>query len=189
MKLFQKIELAGEDVQTLTRSGRFYANNADGELVPADVHDGAVVKVGKPIDHDVWDGMKDLNVRELTTPTATNDLVAFVDYVGISKAKVMGVTYYVGDKVAGTYPIAGENTRIRIPMILDEFWLCDENFDAEPVVGNTYVVKPNDTVLTAGAKVAGELCVQIEDTKPLIEGMVNTGVMYRCTVVAAPALV
>lgn len=183
-KIFQKIALAGEDVQTLTRSGRFY----NGDEV-ADIHDGALVKVGGPVTHDAFAPIMDLNVRKLTAPTAVTDLVAFVDYVGISKADVMGVRYNVGDKIVGTYPHAGENTRIRIPMILDEFWLGEENFDAKPEVGKVYTVKPNDTVLTAGAKTAGQLCIEIVDTKPLTEGMVDTGVLYRCSVVAVPAMV
>lgn len=92
MKMFNKIALAGEDVQTYTRSGRFY----NGDEV-ADIHDGAVVKVGGPVDHEVYAGVKDLNVCKLTAPEAVTDLVAFVDYVGVSRARVMGVTYYVGD--------------------------------------------------------------------------------------------
>lgn len=90
--IFQKIALAGEDVQTLTRSGRYYEDDK-----VADIMDGRLVKVGGPIDHDVYTGMKDLNVRKLTKPEAVTDLIGIVDYVGISKADVMGVRYYVGD--------------------------------------------------------------------------------------------
>lgn len=185
MKIFQKILLAGEDVQTYTRSGMYY-----NEEVPADIHDGAVVAVGGPVDHEVYGpNVKDLNVRELTTPEADTDFVAFVDYVGVNKVDTMGVRYYVGDKVAGLYPHAGERTRIRIPVVLDEFWLGDENFDATPVVGQYYTVVAGNTVLgnASATKSTGKLCVKVEDTKPLTEGMVDTGTLYRCTVVAVPA--
>lgn len=93
MKIFQKIALAGEDVQTLTRSGMFF----NGENKPTDVEDGAVVVMGDPIDHAVYAGMKDLNVRKLTAPAKATDKVVLVDYVGVSKADVMGVRYHVGD--------------------------------------------------------------------------------------------
>ncbi len=93
MKMFNKIALAGEDVQTYTRSGRFYG--ADGN--PAEIFDGAVVAVGGPVDHEVYDNTKDLNVSKLTAPATVKDIVGIVDYVGINKADVMGVTYYVGD--------------------------------------------------------------------------------------------
>lgn len=92
MKIFQKIELAGEDVQSYTRSGMFFDND-----VVADVGDGAVVAVGGPVDHEIYTGMKDLNLRKLTTPQSAGDVVAFVDYVGINKVTTMGVQYFVGD--------------------------------------------------------------------------------------------
>ena len=41
--------------------------------------------------------MKDINTRKITAPKAVTDKVVFVDYVGVSQADVMGVTYRIGD--------------------------------------------------------------------------------------------
>lgn len=184
MKIFQKIALAGEDVQTFTRSGMFF--DADGN--PADVEDGAVAVLGDPIDHEVYNGIKDLNVRKLTAPEAATDKIVLVDYVGVSKADVMNVRYHVGDKVAGTYPHAGEYTRVRVPVMYDEFWLGSENFDTAPEVGQYATVAAGSTALTVvDAPVAGQFCVKIDDTKNLIMGTVNDSIMYRCFVVGLPA--
>ena len=49
MKIFQKIQMASEDVKSLLKTGVFYAN---GEV--AATHDGALVHVGDPVEHDFY---------------------------------------------------------------------------------------------------------------------------------------
>lgn len=93
MKIFQKILLAGEDVQSYTRSGRFY--DADDKV--AEVDDGAIVVMGDLDESAVYANTKDLNVRKLTAPAAVTDDVVIVDYVGTQSATVNGVVYKVGD--------------------------------------------------------------------------------------------
>lgn len=92
MQVFQKNLMASEDVKSYLGTG-VYKNS--GEF--AAIHDGAVVTVGALVDHDAYPNMKDVNTRELAQPTAITDKVVFVDYVGVSSAEVMGVTYRVGD--------------------------------------------------------------------------------------------
>lgn len=92
MYLFQKIIMASEDTQSYVRSGRFY----DGDEV-AEVQDGSFVVMGDSVEHEVYTGTPDLNVRKLTAPDAVTDNVVVVDYVGVSHADVVGVRYRVGD--------------------------------------------------------------------------------------------
>lgn len=185
MKIFQKIQMASEDVKSLLKTGVYYASGN-----PAQIHDGAVVVVGDPLDHELYASMKDLNNRKLTAPVATTDkMVGFVDYVGVSQANVMDVTYRIGDKTAGVMPVVGEPVRVRIPMIGDEFWLGADNFtegDAAVAVGKYAVAKANDTVLEVknDAPETEGICVKVEDVKDLVLGQINDSKMYRCRVVA-----
>lgn len=93
MKLFQKIQMASEDVKSYLHTGVFYDTGDD--LAPVD--DGACVVVGDLEDHDTYANVKDLNARKIKAPAATTDKVAIVDYVGVSQADVMGVVYRIGD--------------------------------------------------------------------------------------------
>lgn len=180
MKIFQKIQMASEDVKSLLKTGVFYA-----EGVEAVTHDGALVHIGDPVDHDLYSSMKDLNARKIEAVKAVDDkLMGFVDYVGVSQADVMGVTYRIGDKTAGVAPIAGERIRVRVPALHDEFWLGADNFKSKPSVGDFVVPTVGDTVLTVGSETSDGLCLKVEDTKTLITGQVNDGTLYRCRVVS-----
>lgn len=179
MKIFQKIQMASEDVKSYLKTGVFYKDEA-----LAACHDGALVHIGDPEDHDLYGSMKDLNARKIApVEDAADKLIGFVDYVGVSQADVMGVTYRIGDKTAGVAPIAGERIRVRVPQLHDEFWLGIDNFASEPAVGDFAVPTVGDTVLTVGEQASEGLCLAIEDTKTLITGQVNDGVLYRCRVV------
>ena len=92
MKIFQKIQMASEDVKSLLKTGVFYAN---GEV--AATHDGALVHVGDPVEHDLYSSMKDLNARNITAYDEKAPTYGVVDYVGVSHADVMGVNYRIGD--------------------------------------------------------------------------------------------
>lgn len=88
--------MASEDVKSLLKTGVFYA---DGEV--AATHDGALVHVGDPVEHDLYSSMKDLNARKIEAVTsATDKLMGFVDYVGVNQTEVMGVTYRIGDSAS-----------------------------------------------------------------------------------------
>lgn len=180
MKIFQKIQMASEDVKSYLKTGVFYADN-----VEAPIHDGALVHVGDPVEHDLYGAMKDLNARKIEAVTsATDKLMGFVDYVGVSQADVMGVTYRIGDKTAGLSAIAGERVRVRVPQLHDEFWLGVDNFDSEPAIGDFALPTVGDTILTVGDETTEGLCLKIEDIKTLITGQVNDGSLFRCRVVS-----
>ena len=180
MKLFQKVIMASENVQSLVRSGKFMEEDA-----PAPVSTGACVVAGDLVDHAVYDGIKDFNVRELTAPAAQTDSVVLVDYVGVSEVDVVGVNYRVGSKVWGYDAPAGTVVRYRIPERQDMFWLGADNFTTAPTVGQFAAPTANDTRLTPGAsEVEGAFNVKIEDEADIITGMVNNGKKYLCTVVS-----
>lgn len=92
MYIFQKVNMASEDVQAKARSGRFY----DGENT-AETQDGAVVVIGELDTHEVYQNTKDLNVFKISAPTAVTDSIAVVDYVGVSEGEIVNVQYRVGD--------------------------------------------------------------------------------------------
>lgn len=92
MQVFEKVLMASEDVKSYLGTGIFQDSGEN-----AEIHDGAVVTVGALVDHDAYAGMKDINTRILTAPTAITDPVVFIDYVGISEGMINGVLYRVGD--------------------------------------------------------------------------------------------
>lgn len=165
----------------LLKAGVFYAEDE-----VAEVEDGAVVSIKQPLDHDLYVGMKDLNARKITAFDAAAPIYGVVDYVGVSHADVMGVMYRVGDKTAGTFPAAGEKTRVRMLELGDEFWLGNENFDAEPEIGKFAAPADGETTWALADEAAEEgLCIEIEDAKDLIMGQVNEGSkLYRCRVIS-----
>lgn len=180
MKLFNKIIMASEEENHMLKDGYFVEDG-----VEAPVEDGALVSIKELRDHDLYPNMKDLNARVITAYDENAPIYGVVDYVGVSHANVMGVTYRIGDKTAGCYPEAGEGTRVRILALADEFYLGDENFDADPAVGKFAVPEAGKTTWKVVDDFADEgLCVEIEDERDLITGQVNEGSkLYRCRVV------
>lgn len=181
MKMFNKIIMESEGSVNLLKDCYFQADGVD-----AEVEDGALVSILGPRAHDLYTGVKDLNARNCTAYDADAPIYGVVDYVGVSHADVMGVNYRVGDKIAGTYPAAGEGTRVRMLALGDEFYLGDENFDANPAVGKFAVPEDGETTwkIQAAAAASG-LCIELEDTRALIMGQVNEGsTLYRCRVIS-----
>lgn len=173
MKLFEKILMASEDVKSYLVSG----------VCETELHDGALVKIGDLVDHEVYAGLKDMNTRHIEA-YAGQGRYGFVDYVGVSEADAMGVKYRVGDKTAGMPVPAGKHTRVRVPQIGDEFFLGDGNFDTE-VGANGYAIAGSNGLLTpAAAATKDGLCIKIEFETNKIVGAVNDGKKYFCTVLS-----
>lgn len=180
MKLFQKNLMASEDVKAMLGSGKFY-----NEDVLADIHDGAVVVEGDLENHAVYAGLKDINVRKITAPTAKTDKVVIVDYVGVSEGNINGVLYREGYKTAGLVGLAGEVVRYRRLAIGDTFWLATGNFNGTPEVGKYAAPEASATTLLIGEEeVENATNVKIEATKKLTEGTVDTDTLYLCRVVS-----
>lgn len=194
MKMFNKINMRSEDLHAMLKDGYFGTVAATGEFTPAEVEDGAFVSICDPMTHELYGGdiattqfglgLKDLNARVIKAYDSAEPIYGFVDYVGVNTSDVMGVQYRVGDKVAGIGVPAGEHTRVRMVELGDEFYLGDENFASAPTVGQFAAPTAGQTTLTpAATKAASGLAIKIDDTKPLIMGQVNSGVLYRCRVV------
>ena len=181
MKLFQKVLMASEDVQSYVRSGKYF-DSADDEQP---ISDGACVITGDLVANDAYPSVKDFNVRKLLSVAAQTDKVVFVDYVGVSEADVVNVRYRVGDKIYGFDAPAGTVVRYRVPQVGDMFWLGADNFVSAPSVGQFAAPTVGDTRLTAGAsEVEGATNVNIQAVQDIITGMVNDGKKYLCTVVS-----
>lgn len=173
MKLFEKILMASEDVQSYLVSGK-----CEDELF-----DGAVVKIGDLVDHEVYAGLKDMNTRSIEVGYEAGKRYGIVDYVGVSESDVVGVNYKgLSVKVAGLPVPAGHMTRVRVPQIGDEFFLGDENFTAAPTAGSVYV-PDTDGRFKAGAEGSG-FAVKVEYETNKIMGQVNDGKKYFCTVLS-----
>lgn len=182
MKIFNKIIMSSESEINMLKDGYFVDSNGD----DAAVEDGALVSIKSLRDHDLYTGLKDLNAREITAFDEDAPIYGVVDYVGVSHADVMGVYYRIGDKIAGTFPEAGEGTRVRMLALGDEFYLGDENFSGSPAVGSFAAPEAGETTWKVAASAAASgLCIEIEDTRPLIMGQVNEGsTLYRCRVIS-----
>lgn len=180
MKTFQKNLMQSEDVKALLGTGIFYKNGAKAECA-----DGALVAVGELEDHSIYAGMKDVNVRKITLPTAETKEYAIVDYAGRSEGEINGVLYREGIKTAGLSVPAGALTRYRYIKKGDTFYLGTHNFAGAPAIGKYGVPTANEDTWTIGEEAAESgLCIKIEATKPLTEGTVDTDTLYFCKVVS-----
>jgi len=172
MKLFEKILMASEDVQSYLVSGR---NDA------AEMADGLVVTIGDLCNHEVYAGLKDMNTRAVVAGMQAGKRYGIVDYVGVNEADIMGVRYRVGEKVAGLACPKGVATRVRIPQVGDTFFLGAENFATAPVAGTEYGADANGAYATTGV---GNFKIKVEYITDKIMGQVNDGKKCYCTVVA-----
>lgn len=173
MKLFEKILMASEDVKSYLVSGK-----CEDELF-----DGAVVKIGDLVDHEVYKGLKDMNTRTIEVGYEAGKRYGIVDYAGVSESDVVGVNYKgLSIKVAGLPVPAGQLTRVRVPQVGDEFFLGDDNFDAAPTAGSVYIPQATGT-FAAGAEGNG-FAIKVEYETDKIMGQVNDGKKYFCTVLS-----
>lgn len=180
MKIFQKNLMQSEDVKALLGTGIFYKGGKEAECP-----DGAIVAIGDLEAHSIYEGMKDVNVRKITAPTAETKDYAVVDYVGRSEGDINGVTYREGIKTAGIPVPAGRPTRYRIVKKGDTFYLGTDNFIGTPAVGKFAKMTADATEWTIADEAAESgLCVKIETTKALTEGAVDTDTLYFCRVVS-----
>lgn len=179
MKIFQKNLMASEDVQSYLGTGVYYK---DGNV--SEIHDGALVAIGDIEGHSIYEGLKDVNVRKITAPTAETKRYAIVDYVDRSEGDIQGVTYREGIKTAGLVARAGKQVRYRIMKKEDSFYLGTDNFIGTPAEGKYAIPTADSTLWTISDQAAENgLSLKIETTKALTEGAVDTDTLYFCSVV------
>lgn len=172
MQNFEKILMASEDVKSYLVSG----------VCESELFDGAVVKIGDLVDHEVYKGLKDMNTRTIEAGYEAGKRYGIVDYVGVSEGAIAGVNYREGIKTAGLPVPAGRATRVRIPQIGDEFFLGDGNFSAAPTAGSEYVPTA-DGLFEAGASGNG-FAIKVEFETDKVVGQVNDSKKYFCTVMS-----
>ena len=178
-KNFTKSLMASEDIQSLLYTGIFF----DGDD-KAECHNGALVVKGEVMEHSVYEGLKDPNVRKITAPAATTDEVHVVDYVDVSSGDIAGVRYREGIKTFGLVAPAGREVRVRIPMKHDTGYFAADNFVGTPEAGKFAIPTAGSTLWTVvDALDDTATCIAIEFEKDTTEGMVNTGKEYFVTFV------
>lgn len=172
MQNFEKILMASEDVKSYLVSG----------VCETELFDGAVVKIGDLVDHEVYAGLKDMNTRSIEVGYEAGKRYGIVDYVGVSEGEIANVLYREGVKTAGLPVPAGRATRVRIPQVGDEFFLGDGNFSAAPTAGSVYVPTA-EGLFEAGTEGNG-LAIKVEFETNKIVGQVNDSKKYFCTVMS-----
>lgn len=186
MKMFSKIIMGSEFNEALLKDGYFQASATD-----AEVEDGALVSLDAPRAHDLYDDMKDLNAWNVVAYDTDKEIHGIVDYVGVDDAIGQGLNaknnYRVSDMLAGIHPVAGENTRIRLLQVGDEFYLGNENFASAPTIGEFAKGVTGATTFTPASEIDKTVvCLKVLDERDLIVGQVNEGSkLYRCVVVNA----
>lgn len=179
-KVFWRNQMLSEDVNSYLVSGKYFSEDA-----VAEIHDGALVVIGDFIDHEYYNGVKDLSCRKITAPQKATDEVGIVDLVERSHGVIMDNDYRLGRKTAGLVEKADIPVRVRLFAKYDSFSIGSGNIDGTPVVGQYLVVKGSGSTLFAPAAEMSKtgICLKIEAKMPLTEGMVDTDDLYLCTVV------
>ena len=160
----------------------------------ADIHDGALVKLGDLASNDPYNvdnrngvtlsGAKDDNCYIATAPEAATDEVVIVDLAEVPGATNGDLYYKMGIRLYGLTLAAGLPARARIPMKHDKFWLSEDCFIGEAEVGKYAVPTANDTHHTiVDAATTEGYCVKLEDVRDFTVGNRSIGKLYLCRVV------
>lgn len=177
-KYFQSYHMSSDYDGSKHEVGMFY-NGADKAIV----HDGAIVTFGDLEDHRVY-SMKDWDEYKVSAPKAISDDFAVVDVVERSNGNIMGVNYREGVKTVDMTIEAGIPCNVRRLEHFDKVIFASGNFTADkaPEKGKFATATENDTLLTVvDEKPTGVLkYFEIKDSKPLVEGMIDTDVQYLC---------
>lgn len=177
MKLFEKILMASEDVQSYLVSG---INNTENEIP-----DGSIVTIGDLVDHEVYAGLKDYNTREIAPAgAAPTGRIGIVDYVNVEQVKMGNRLFRIGELTSGLPVPVGGHTRVRVPVVGDEFFLGEDNFTGEVGDNGFAIPAANGQWAPAATAATSGLCVKIEFATNKIMGQVNDGLKYYCTVLS-----
>lgn len=149
-KIFEVGSMACEDIQSYVISAKFKASN-----VFAEVHDGAIVKLGGLCADPVYDGLKDWNCYECTAPANASDAFVIVDLDEVSEGTIAGNSYKIGNKLVDLKCKPGYAARCRRLVKGDKFWLGEGNFVSAPTVGEYGKITASSTLITAASTVSG----------------------------------
>lgn len=177
-KYFQSYHMSSDYDGSKHEVGMFYNGEAK-----AEVHDGAIVTLGDLEDHRVYK-MKDWDEYKVAAPKAIADDFAVVDAVETSNGDIMGVNRRVGIKTVGLTIAAGIPCNVRRFEHLDKVIFASGNFTEAkaPEIGKFAIPTVGSTLLTVVDNKPADVVkyFEIKDSKPLVEGMIDTDTQYLC---------
>lgn len=156
--------------------------DSDGEI---EVYNGSLVVLGDLLEDKTYEATgHEYDAYEASAPAAATDEVAIVDYAGINEVGDGHNSYYMGINLYDLKVPAGKLTRVRRLGLHDKFWLAAGNFDAAPTVGKFATAEANKfTHKAATALPESGYAVKILDSKAVVTGMKDEGLMYLVEVV------
>lgn len=173
MKLFQKVNMASESIDSAMRSGLVVT--IDGATVtPVAANPGDFVTPAGLATSEVYN-MPDENVFLVTAPAAATERNLFVlDPVKVAEAKNNDLVYRMGARTLGLPVNAGEVVAMRQLFLNDQFLLGRENFAAAPAKGDKFTIAANALTLakvdSADYATATSL-FRVDDVRVITEGV------------------
>lgn len=169
-KVFDMGLMACEDVQAWVGTCKF-GSGTDESFVPAQVTDGAFVRLGGLAADEVYAGEKDWNTYYAYAPAAETDDVVVIDLAETMGGVIGGNYYKIGNKTVDLVGEAGYPVRYRRLMKGDKFWLGAGCFESAPTVGEYAKLTANKTTLTPDStEPEAGLGFVIRASKPLTQG-------------------
>lgn len=172
-------------------AGKMLSQDADSQVTSAifeePIKDGSLVVLGDLAEDLTYraEGDVEYDLYEGAAPEAATDEVAIVDYAGISGGDINDNYYKLGVKLFNLEAPAGELVRVRRLHLHDKFWLGEDNFDGEPVVGEFATAKAGEFKhAPASEKPEEGYAIKVLREQDLTTGMESNGKMYLCEVVA-----
>lgn len=172
MKLFQKVNMASESIDSAMRSGIVVTSVADNTPIAA--HPGDFVTPIGIVTSSVYN-LPDENVFAVTAPAAATQSNLFVlDPVKVAEATNDDLVYRMGARTLGLPVNAGEVVAMRQLFINDQFLLGKENFATTPAKGDKYTIAANAYTLAkvdAGDYATTPILFRIDDVRKITEGI------------------
>lgn len=171
-KVFDMGSMACEDVQAWVGTCKF-GTGSDAEFTPAEVSDGAFVKLGGLADDDTYKGEKAWNTYLAYAPDSSDlatDEVVVVDLAEVMGGVIGGNYYKLGVKTVGLIGEANMPVRFRRMHKGDKFWLGADCFSEAPTIGEYAKLTANDTILTPAEEAPEAFGLVIRASKPLTQG-------------------
>ena len=171
MKLFQKVNMASESIDSAMRSGIVVA--AAGSTTPVAANAGDFVTPVGIATSSVYN-IPDENVFMVAAPAAATETNLFVlDPVKVAEATNDDLVYRMGVRTLGFDVKAGEITAMRHLYVNDQFLLGEGNFATAPTKGDKYTIAANAFTLAkvdSADYATTPILFRIDDVRVITEG-------------------
>ena len=172
-------------------SGKMISDQIDAYLTNGvaeeDLYDGTLVALGDLVADTTYAETGDVqyDVYEAVKATAGAAEVGIIDYAGVSEGEIADNKYKIGYKLYNLTVPAGTNFRVRRLNLHDKFWVGEDNFEDDAVVGGLAVVGEAGgfAPLADGQEMPEGLAVKVLVEKDLTTGMRSQGKIYLVEVV------